>query len=140
MSDWNTQIMDEFRANGGKVGGMFEGAPLLILHTTGAKSGQPRATPLMYQAVEGSYAIFASKAGAPTNPHWYYNITANPEVSAEMGTETVALTARVAGTEERHRIWSRQKETYPQFAEYETTTAGREIPVIVLDPREVVER
>ena len=135
MSDWNAQIIDEFRANEGKVSGMFEGAPLLILHSTGAKSGQPRVTPLMYQALDNAYAIFASKAGAPTHPDWYYNVTSNPEVSAEMGTGTVTLTARVAGAEERQRIWDRQKATYPQFAEYEATTAGREIPVIVLDPR-----
>jgi deazaflavin-dependent oxidoreductase (nitroreductase family) len=133
LSDWNTQIIEEFRANDGKVGGMFAGAPLLILHTTGAKSGAPRVNPLMYQDLDGAYAIFASKAGAPSNPDWYYNVVANPAVSLELGTSTVAGTARVADAGERQPIWDRQKSTYPQFAEYEAKT-GREIPVVIVDP------
>jgi deazaflavin-dependent oxidoreductase (nitroreductase family) len=133
MSDWNANIIEEFRANGGKVGGMFAGAPLLLLHTTGAKSGQPRVNPLMYQDLDGSYAIFASKAGAPSNPDWYYNVVANPSVSVEIGSETIDCSARVADTAERQPIWDHQKATFPQFAEYEAKS-GRDIPVIIVEP------
>ena len=133
MSDWNTQIIDEFRANGGKVGGQFEGAPLLLLHTTGAKSGQARVNPMMYQADGDNYAVFASKAGAPTNPDWYHNLLANPRASVEVGDSTVNVIAKVAEGDDRERLWSRQKELYPGFADYEAKTT-REIPVIVLEP------
>ena len=132
MSDWNRTIIEEFRANGGKVGGQFEGAPMLILHTTGAKTGAEREHPLMYQQVGDEIAIFASKAGAPTHPDWYRNITANPSVTVEVGTETVPMQARVAEGEERQRIWEAQKAAYPGFAEYEKTAGDREIPVILL--------
>lgn len=134
-NDWNASIIEEFRTNDGHVGGMFEGRPLLLLHTIGAKSGEPRLHPLMYQEVEDGYAIFASKAGAPTNPAWYHNLVANPGAEVEVGTDRVAVLARVADAAERERIWSRQKEDYPFFAEYEQK-AGREIPVIVLEPRD----
>lgn len=130
--DWNQQIIEEFRANNGKVGGMFEGAPLLLLHTTGAKSGLPRVHPLMYQQVGDDLAVFASKAGAPTNPDWYYNLRAHPEAEIEIGSERIPVTAREAGPEERDRIWETQKQRYPNFAEYEKTAAGRTIPVILL--------
>jgi deazaflavin-dependent oxidoreductase (nitroreductase family) len=133
MNDWNTAIVAEFRANGGKVGGQFEGSPLLLLHTVGARSGQQRVNPMMYRRVGDNYAVFASKAGAPTNPDWYYNLKAHPEVSAEIGTETVTLTARVATADERAPIWSAQKAEYPGFADYETKTS-REIPVVILEP------
>jgi deazaflavin-dependent oxidoreductase (nitroreductase family) len=133
MSDWNYRIIEEFRANGGKVGGQFEGAPLLLLHTTGARSGQERVSPMMYQDLGGPVAVFASKAGAPTNPDWYHNVVANPEVTAEIGTETRRFRARVATGDERERIWSKQKQDYPGFADYESKTA-REIPVVVLEP------
>jgi deazaflavin-dependent oxidoreductase (nitroreductase family) len=134
MNDWNTAIIDEFRANHGKVGGNFEGAPLLILHTKGAKSGQERLAPVMYQAVgdKDDVAVFASKAGAPTNPDWYHNLLADPNATVEVGHETYAVTARVAEGEERERIWSTQKERYPGFADYEQKTS-REIPVVVLE-------
>ena len=132
MSDWNTQIIEEFRANGGKVGGQFEGAPMVLLHTTGAKSGQERVHPLMYQQVGDDLAIFASKAGAPTHPDWYRNLSANPSVTVELGDGTVPMTARVTEGDERNRIWEQQKKAYPGFAEYEKTAAGREIPVVVL--------
>jgi len=131
--DWNTKIIEEFRANGGKVGGNFAGAPLLLLHTTGAKSGQERVNPMMYRTVGGGYAVFASKAGAPTNPDWYYNLVAHPEVTAEIGTETVHLTARVASDAEREPIWTAQKTEYPGFQDYETKTS-RQIPVVILEP------
>jgi len=132
-NDWNSKIIAEFRANEGKVGGPFAGAPLLLLHTVGARTGQPRVNPVMYQPVGGSYAVFASKAGAPTHPAWYHNLLANPQVSAEIGTRTVPLVARVAEGAERDRIWARQKQDHPGFADYETRTT-RQIPVIVLDP------
>ena len=134
MNDWNTALIEEFRANDGKVGGQFEGAPLLILHTTGARSGQERLAPVMYQAVgdDGDVAVFASKAGAPTHPDWYHNLLADPRATVEVGPETYAVKARVAEGDERERIWSTQKERYPGFADYEQKTS-REIPVIVLE-------
>jgi deazaflavin-dependent oxidoreductase (nitroreductase family) len=131
--DWNAKIIEEFRANGGKVGGPFDGAPLLLLHTTGAKSGRERVNPVMYQEVGSSYAVFASKAGAPTSPDWYHNLLAHPDVSAEIGTETKPLLAREASDDERDRIWSRQKSLYPGFADYERRTSRR-IPVVILEP------
>ena len=133
VSDWNRRIIEEFRANAGKVGGNFAGAPLLLLHTLGARSGHPRVSPLMYQDLGGPVAVFASKAGAPTNPDWYHNLRANPEVSAEIGSETRRFRARVATADERNRIWEKQKRDYPGFAEYEAKT-DRDIPVVILDP------
>ncbi len=133
MNDWNAQIIEEFRANGGRVGGNFEGAPLLLLHTTGARSGLERINPLMYQDLGGSIAVFASKAGADSHPDWYYNVVATPDVTAEIGTETRAFRAHVADATERGPIWEKQKTDYPNFAEYEAST-DREIPVIVLEP------
>jgi deazaflavin-dependent oxidoreductase (nitroreductase family) len=132
-NDWNTKIIEEFRANDGKVGGPFEGAPLLLLHTTGAKTGQEHVTPMMYRDVDGGYAVFASKAGAPTNPDWYHNLVANPSVQAEIGTQTLRLTARVADNAEREPIWFAQKREYPGFQEYEQKTS-RQIPVVILEP------
>jgi deazaflavin-dependent oxidoreductase (nitroreductase family) len=128
----NQEIIQEFRANAGNVGGWFEGAPMLLLHTIGAKSGLPRVNPLMYQQVGDDLAVFASKAGAPTNPDWFYNLRANPNVEIELGTETIPVTAFVADDDERDRIWGIQKERYPTFAEYEKTAAGRKIPVVLL--------
>jgi deazaflavin-dependent oxidoreductase (nitroreductase family) len=133
MTDWNSKIIEEFRGNEGKVGGPFEGGPLLLLHTTGAKTGQERVNPVMYQQVPGGYAVFASKAGAPTNPDWYHNVLAHPRVSAEIGTRKIELLARVAAGEEREQIWTAQKAANPGFAEYEQKTT-RQIPVIILTP------
>ncbi|MEZ5237439.1 MAG: nitroreductase family deazaflavin-dependent oxidoreductase [Microthrixaceae bacterium] len=133
VSDWNARIIEEFRANQGRVGGQFEGAPLLLLHSTGAKSGKERVNPMMYQDLGGSYAVFASKAGAPTNPDWYHNLVANPEASIEVGTDTIEVRARVAEGAERDTIWEAQKQHYPAFAEYEAGTS-RKIPVVVLEP------
>ena len=133
MPDWNSKIIEEFRANDGKVGGPFEGAPLLLLHTVGAKTGQKRVNPMMYQAVPDGYAVFASKGGAPDNPDWYHNLLAHPRVSAEIGTGTVELKARVAESDEREKIWSAQKAAYPGFADYEQKTS-RQIPVVILEP------
>ena len=104
-NDWNKQVIDEFRANGGKVGGQFEGAPLLLLHTTGAKSGQARVNPVMYQADGDNHVVFASKAGAPTNPDWYHNLLANPRASIEVGDQTVNVVAKVAEGDDRERLW-----------------------------------
>ncbi|MEH1027448.1 nitroreductase family deazaflavin-dependent oxidoreductase [Micromonospora profundi] len=133
MSGWNDKVIEEFRANGGQVGGQFAGAPLLLLHTVGAKSGQSRVNPMMYLKVDGGYAVFASKGGAPTSPDWYHNLLAQPRVRAEIGTETVGLVARVATGDERERIWNAQKAAYPGFADYEQKTT-RQIPVVVLEP------
>ena len=131
-NDWNARVIDEFRANGGKVEA-FPANNLVLLHHTGAKSGQQRVSPVAYQAVDGGYAIFASKAGAPDNPAWYYNLIAHPQATIEIGTETVPVTARVASPEEREPIWTRQKQDQPGFAEYEQKTT-RQIPVVILEP------
>jgi deazaflavin-dependent oxidoreductase (nitroreductase family) len=131
-NDWNTRVIEEFRANGGKVEA-FPANNLILLHHTGAKSGQERVTPLAYQAVDGGYAIFASKAGAPENPAWFYNLKANPKATIEIGTDTVPVTARVASPEEREPIWTQQKQDQPGFAEYEQKTS-RQIPVVILEP------
>ena len=133
MSDWNLQTIEEFRANDGKVGGMFEGATLLLLHHVGAKTATERVSPLMYQPVDGGYAVFASAAGADTNPDWFYNLKANPETKIEVGSEVVAITARAADGDEYDRIWSKQKQEWPQFAKYERKTAREFIPVVVLE-------
>jgi deazaflavin-dependent oxidoreductase (nitroreductase family) len=131
---FNEKIIKEFRANGGKVGGPFEGALVLLLHHTGAKSGTERVNPLMYLPAGGSFAIFASKAGAPSHPDWYHNLVAHPDTTVEVGTSTVRVKMRVADGEEREQIWERQKAVAPGFAEYETNAAPRQIPVVVLDP------
>lgn len=134
MSDWNARVIEEFRANGGEVGGVFAGRPLLLLHHTGARTGTERVTPLMYQAVESGWAIFGSKGGAETNPDWAYNLLAHPETAIEIGDEKLPVRARLLDGEERHGIWERQKQDYSFFAEYDEKTT-REIPVFVLEPR-----
>lgn len=135
FNDWNQQIIDEFRANGGAVGGQFEGAPMVLVHHFGAKTGTERVTPLVYQADGDAYVVFGSKAGATTHPHWYLNLVANPDTVIEVGSDTVPVRARVAEGDERERLWTRQKELMPGFADYERSAGDREIPVIVLDPR-----
>lgn len=119
VNDRNAIIIEEFRANAGKVGGPFEGRNMLLLHNTGAKSGAERVNPLVYQALDANFAVFASKGGAPTNPAWYYNLVANPDITIEVGTETLDVRARVAAAEERDQIWTRQKEEISTFADYE---------------------
>lgn len=126
-------IIDEFRDNDGKVGGMFEGRPLLLLHSFGARSGTERICPLIYQEVPGGLAIFASKGGADTNPHWFHNLWAHPETKVEIGSEVRAVRARVAEGDEYERIWSKQKRDLPFFAEYERKTKRAFIPVVVLE-------
>ena len=132
-ADFNAQIIAEFRANEGRVGGMFEGSTLLLLHHTGAKSGKSRINPLAYQRDAGRYVIFASKGGAPTNPDWYHNLKAHPDVAIEVGTDTVQVRASEATGEERERLFRAQAGRVPAFAEYEQKT-DRLIPVIVLTP------
>ena len=134
MSEWNSGIVDEFKANEGNVGGIFEGKPLLLLHHKGAKTGKERVSPLMYKQLDGAYAVFASKGGADTNPDWYHNLVANPEVSIEVGTDKFDVRARVAEDAEHQRIWEPWKREFPQFAGYEQKTSRDRIPVIVLDP------
>jgi deazaflavin-dependent oxidoreductase (nitroreductase family) len=134
MNDFNTQVIEEFRANGGKAGGIFEGMPLVLVHNVGAKSGQEYVTPLVYLGEDGRTFIFASKGGAPNHPGWFHNLKANPEVSIEIGTDTVAAVATELTGEERDRIYEIQKEQQPQFAEYEQKT-DRKIPVVELTPK-----
>ena len=132
-ADFNAQVIEEFRANDGRVGGPFEGSTLLLLHHTGAKSGTSRINPLVYMADDGRYVIFASKGGAPTNPDWYHNLKAHPDTRIEVGTDTIDVVAGEATGEERERLFRAQAERSPQFAEYQKN-AGRVIPVIVLTP------
>ena len=134
MSDWNQQIIEEFRANGGRVGHGFDDR-LLLLHHRGAKSAIERVNPLVYQRLDDdSVAVFASAGGSPKNPDWFYNLLANPDVTVEIGTATVRMRARVAGAAERAPIWERQKQDRPTFADYEEKTRGiREIPIVVLE-------
>ena len=133
INSWNAKIIEDFRANDGKAGGQFEGVPLLLLHSAGARSGKERINPLAYQRIGASIAIFASKAGADTHPDWYHNVIAYPEVTAEVGTATRSFRARIANGAEREVIWTKQKKDYQGFADYEAKTA-REIPVVILDP------
>src|SRR6476661_702288 len=134
-NDWNTKVIEEFRANGGKVG-QFGSMPILLLHHKGAKSGKSYVNPLAYLPVGNSMAIFASKAGGPTNPDWYHNLVAHPDVQVEIdGKPAVAAKARVATGEERDRLYREQASKVPVFNEYETKTQGvRTIPVVVIEP------
>jgi len=134
VHDWNRQIIEEFRANEGKVGGPFAGATMLLLTTTGAKSGKRRTTPLVYLPDGERQIIFASKAGAPTNPDWFYNLQAHPEVTIELGNETFEATAIVTEGTERDELYAKQAGRMPGFAEYQAKTTRR-IPVIALERR-----
>lgn len=132
MSDWNDKVIEEFRANGGKVGGPFEGAPMILVHHVGARSGTERVTPLVtFPQDEGRYVIIASKAGAPTNPDWYHNLKANPKTDVEVGTETFPVEVAELQGEERESVWAEVKAASPGFAEYEKKTT-RTIPVLRL--------
>ncbi len=134
MSDWNRNIIEEFRANEGHVGGGFEGAPLLLLHTTGRRSGAERVNPLMYLPDGDRWVVFASKGGHIAHPHWLHNVEADPNTTIEVGTETIPVTATVLREgPERDDLFARQVASFPQFGEYEEKTKGhRTIPVIVL--------
>ena len=131
MLDFNKKIIEEFRANGGVVGAPFENAPLLLLGTTGAKSGEHRTNPLAYLDEGERLIIIASFAGAPTNPPWYYNLQANPEVTLEVGTDKYQALASVVKEPERSELYAKMAAVMPAFAEYEQKTT-RVIPVIAL--------
>ncbi|GAA1736632.1 nitroreductase family deazaflavin-dependent oxidoreductase [Nonomuraea bangladeshensis] len=132
-NDFNQQIIDEFRANGGRVGGMFEGSPLLLLTTTGARSGRQVTTPVMYLPDDERYVIIASNAGADTHPAWYHNLRAHPVATVEVGTETFQAKAVPVEGEERDQLYARMVAVAPQFADYERKTSRR-IPVLALNP------
>ena len=133
MNEYNRRVIEAFRANGGAVGGPYTGATMLLLTTTGARTGRPHTTPLMYLPDGDRLVVFGTKGGAPTNPDWYHNVRANPLASVEVGTETRQVRATVASGEERRRLFAAQAERRPQFVEYAAMTA-REIPVVVLEP------
>jgi deazaflavin-dependent oxidoreductase (nitroreductase family) len=129
---FNRQLIEEFRANEGKVGGMFAGAPLLLLTTTGAKSGQQRVAPLAYTTDNGRLVVIASKGGAPTHPDWFHNLRANPEATIEVGTETFPVRAIFPEGAERQRLFDQMAAQMPNFAEYQRNTT-RKLPVFVLE-------
>lgn len=130
-NDFNARIIEQFRANGGQVGEPFQDTPLLLLHHTGARTGTARVNPVAYLADGNRYVIFASKAGAPTNPDWYHNLRANPEVEVEFGDERFSAVATPVEGSERDRIYAEQAKAFPGFADYEKAT-DRVIPVIEL--------
>lgn len=134
MSDWNSNIVEEFRTNEGRVGGGFEGRPLLLLHTTGRRSGEERVNPVMFLADGDRWIVFATKGGSIADPDWLRNVEANPSATIEVGTETIPVEARVLREgRERDELYARQVAAYPQFGEYEEKTKGhRTIPVVVL--------
>src|SRR6266536_296945 len=136
MSDWNTQTITEFRENEGRVGGPFEGAPMVLLHHRGRKSGREYVTPTMYLAHETDpdiIYVFATKGGAPTNPDWYINLTTTAHATIERGTETYGVPVHEVAGPDRDRIYAEQAHRYPGFAEYERQTEGiRTIPVLEL--------
>ena len=134
-NNWNRGIIDEFRANQGKVGGHFEGKTLLLLHTTGAKSQKPRINPAAYVKDGDRYVVIASMGGAPTNPDWYYNLVAHPSVTVEAGTEKFQAEAKVIKDEpERTRLYNKMTEMMPAFNDYRQKTS-RVIPVITLESK-----
>jgi deazaflavin-dependent oxidoreductase (nitroreductase family) len=129
--DWNAQIIAEFHKNHGKVGGNFQGAPLLILHTRGARSSKPHVNPVMYLQEGDRIYVFASKAGADTHPDWYHNLKAHPDIQVEFGDEKVDVHAKEVVGPERDRIYKKQATLFPSFGEYERKTK-RKIPVVEL--------
>lgn len=131
-NDFNRQIIEEFRANGGQVGGMFAGQPMLLLTTTGAKSGQQRTSPLGFIIDNGRLVVMASNAGAPTNPAWLHNLRATPEVTVEVGTETFPARATIAEGAERQRLYDQLVTLMPAFGAYQDMTT-RQIPMVVLE-------
>jgi deazaflavin-dependent oxidoreductase (nitroreductase family) len=133
-NDLNARIIEEFRDNRGRVGGRFKGAPLLLLHTTGARTGAARINPMMYLEEAGTYFVFASKAGADTNPDWYHNLRAHPDTRIEIGDETLEIHASEVLSPQRDTLFRRQAKLYPGFAGYQRKTT-RTIPVIALTQR-----
>jgi deazaflavin-dependent oxidoreductase (nitroreductase family) len=132
-NDGNRKIIEEFRANGGKVGGFFEGQSLLLLHHRGAKSGVERVNPLVYLRDGSSRVVFGTNAGGLTDPHWVHNLVVHPDATIEVGSDRLRAKARLATSDERTRLWELAKAAYPHFADYELT-AGRAIPIVILDP------
>jgi len=136
MNDWNALIIAEFRANDGKVGGQFEGAPVVLMHHIGRKSGKESVNPVMYlpdEADPTTIYVFASKGGAPTHPDWYWNMTEAGSAVVEVGTETYTVTVRDVTGEERDTVYAEQASRYPGFGEYAVKTEGiRTIPVLAL--------
>lgn len=130
---WNDTIIEEFRASGGQQAGNFALGSLLLLHTIGARSGQPRIAPLVHLVDDGRYLVVASKGGAPTHPDWYFNLKANPNVTIEVGAATIEVTASILEPAERDEAYRRLSEKYPFFADYERETE-RIIPVVALTP------
>ncbi len=130
-NDWNQKVIEEFRANGGKVGGPFSGASMILLTTTGAKSGRRHTTPLVYQKDGDRIVVFGSKGGAPSHPAWFHNLVANPDVTIEVKGEKIPVRARVPEADERKKLYAAQAAMMPAFADYQTKTK-RKIPVIVL--------
>jgi deazaflavin-dependent oxidoreductase (nitroreductase family) len=133
-AEYNAKIIAEFRANKGRVGGMGEGTPLLLLHHTGAKSGASRVNPVAYLPEDAGYLIWAANGGAPSSPGWYHNLKAQPHTRIEVGSETIDVVADEATGEERDRLFAKAAERYPSLAEMARKTK-RVIPVIVLKPR-----
>jgi deazaflavin-dependent oxidoreductase (nitroreductase family) len=131
-NDFNQQLIEEYRANQGKVTGIFAGRPLMLLTTTGAKSGQPRTAPLVDTTDGDNLVVIASKGGAPSNPDWYHNVRANPLVTVELGADRFQARARITEGEERERLYAAQAALMPAFTDYQTKTT-REIPVVVLE-------
>jgi deazaflavin-dependent oxidoreductase (nitroreductase family) len=131
-NDWNAKVIEEFRANGGQVGGPMEGWPLLLLTSTGARTGTKRVSPMVYLPEGARHYVFASYAGGPNNPDWFHNLVANPRATVEVGTDTYDVDASVVQGDERDRIYAQQEARYPQFAEYQAAT-DRVIPVVALD-------
>ena len=134
LNDWNTKIIEEFRANEGRVGGQFAGQTVILIHHKGRRSGAERVNPLVYQKVDDGWAVFGSKAGAPVHPDWYLNLLASPRTTVEIGTETIDVVAREAHDQERDEIWAQQKVDAPGFADYEVKAGERVIPVVVFEP------
>lgn len=134
MSDWNADVIAEFRSNHGRVGGQFKGAPLLLLHHRGAKTGRTRINPVMYMKDGDRYLVFASKGGYDHNPDWYHNLKAHPEIEIEVGDEKIMVKAQEVKGAERDRLYAKQASLYPQFADYQSKTK-RVIPVIALAPK-----
>ncbi len=134
QNDYNRQLIEDFRANRGKNGGPFAGRPLLLLTTTGAKSGQRRTTPMMFIPDGDRLLVIASNVGAPAHPDWYRNLVAHTDVTVEVGTETFDATAVVTQGAERDRLWTRIVELYPFFTGHQAKTT-RQIPVIALSRR-----
>jgi deazaflavin-dependent oxidoreductase (nitroreductase family) len=137
--DWNAQVIEEFRANGGRVGGPFDGAPMTLVHHRGRRTGRELVSPMMYLPDDDdarTIYVFASKAGAPTHPDWYHNLVAAGEGEVEVGTERYPVTVTELRGEERDRVYAEQARRYPGFADYERKTAGvRTIPVLALRRR-----